>query len=286
MLLDGKKISLKIRDQIKKTIELETNKKPGLAVVLVGNNPASCLYVKNKRKACQDVGIESTFIHLSESIDEKSLIQEIEKLNCDPLVHGILVQFPLPSHINCTSIVESINPNKDVDCFHPLNVGKLALGYPAFLPCTPGGIQLLLDEYNIETHSKNVVILGRSNLVGKPLALLLSQKAKGGNASVTLLHSHSKKIKETCRQADIIVAAIGIPNFLKEDYVRQSAVVIDVGINRLDGKIIGDVDFEPVAPKCSFITPVPGGVGPMTITMLLKNTLKSFYNHCHPLNPT
>jgi methylenetetrahydrofolate dehydrogenase (NADP+)/methenyltetrahydrofolate cyclohydrolase len=276
MLLDGKKVSLKIRDQIKKDIELEINQKPGLAVVLVGNNPASCLYVKNKQKACQDVGIHSTFIHLSESIDEKSLLEEIKKLNCNPLVHGILVQFPLPSHINCRLIVESIDPDKDVDCFHPLNVGKLALGYPTFLPCTPGGIQILLNEYTIDTHSKHVVILGRSNLVGKPLALLLSQKAKGGNASVTLLHSHSRNIKEICTQADIIVAAIGIPNFLKKEYVKEGAVVIDVGINRFEDKIVGDVDFEQVAPKCSFITPVPGGVGPMTITMLLKNTLKAF----------
>lgn len=274
MILDGKKISLKIQAEIKSKIESLNGPKPGLAVILIGNNPASALYVKMKRKACEDVGINSFFIHLDETIEEKILINEIEKLNNNELVNGILVQFPLPKHIDSTKIVDAIAPHKDVDCFHPYNMGKLALGQPDFIPCTPKGIQLLLEEYQIDVASKNVVILGRSNLVGKPLALLLMQK--NANASVTVLHSKSKNIKETCQNADILIAALGVPHFLKEDFVKNNAVVIDVGINRIDNKVIGDVDYDNVAPKCGYITPVPGGVGPMTIAALLTNTFHSF----------
>jgi methylenetetrahydrofolate dehydrogenase (NADP+)/methenyltetrahydrofolate cyclohydrolase len=279
MILDGKKVSLKILQEIKKNIEAIQGLKPGLAVVLVGDDPASSIYVKMKRKACQDSGINSFFIHLDSSIDEEHLISEIKKLNNNDEVHGILVQFPLPKHINSSRVVESIIPSKDVDCFHPFNVGQLTIGHPTFIPCTPHGIKLLLEEYQIDVASKNVVILGRSNLVGKPLALLLLQKQNGGNASVTVLHSQSKNIKEICQQADILIAALGSPGFVKKDFVKEGAIVIDVGINRQENKIIGDVDFDEVAAKCHFITPVPGGVGPMTIAALLKNTYQSYLQH-------
>jgi methylenetetrahydrofolate dehydrogenase (NADP+)/methenyltetrahydrofolate cyclohydrolase len=276
MILDGKKVSLKIQEEIKKEVSSFTKRKPGLAVVLVGSHPASQTYVKMKRKACENVGINPILIELPDNVSQSCLIKAVEKLNQDVNVDGILIQLPLPSHIDETAVIQSINPSKDVDCFHPLNVGKMTLGQSVFIPCTPGGILLLLNEYNITIEGKHVVILGRSNLVGKPLALLLMQKNKNANATVTVLHSKSSNSAEICKSADILVAAIGSPKFVKENFVKEGCIVIDVGINRVENHITGDVDFDIVSDKCSFITPVPGGCGPMTIVMLLKNTLIAY----------
>jgi methylenetetrahydrofolate dehydrogenase (NADP+)/methenyltetrahydrofolate cyclohydrolase len=276
MILDGKKVSLKIQEEIKKEVSSFTKRKPGLAVVLVGNHPASQTYVKMKRKACENVGINYILIELPDDVSQSCIIKAIEKLNQDENVDGILVQLPLPLHIDETAVIQSINPSKDVDCFHPLNVGKMTLGQSTFIPCTPGGILLLFNEYNIAIEGKHVVILGRSNIVGKPLALLLMQKNKNANATVTVLHSKSSNLAEICKSADILVAAIGSPKFVKENFVKEGCIVIDVGINRIENHITGDVDFDMVSDKCSFITPVPGGCGPMTIAMLLKNTLKAY----------
>lgn len=271
-IIDGKLISKNLREKMK--IEVENLKKqnivPGLAVILVGNDPASKVYVRNKKKACEEIGIRSEQFFLEENTSEHELINLIEKLNNDKSVNGILVQFPLPSHIDGHAVIEAISPEKDVDAFNEKNVGKIMLGDYNVLPCTPAGIMELLKYEHIDVDGKNCVVVGRSNIVGKPMAMLLLK----ANATVTICHSHTKDIKNILKQADLIVMAVGKPKFLKADMVKENAIIIDVGINRDENnKLVGDVDFENVKEKASYITPVPGGVGPMTITTLLKNTL-------------
>jgi methylenetetrahydrofolate dehydrogenase (NADP+)/methenyltetrahydrofolate cyclohydrolase len=274
-IIDGKLVSANIREKIKektKAIKDKYSKVPGLAAVLVGEDPASQIYVRNKRKSCEDVGIYSEEHKLPESTSQDELLELISKLNNDEKINGILVQLPLPSHIDDSKILNSVSPDKDVDGFHPINAGYLFEGKPKFIPCTPHGIIKMLEFYNIDIEGKNAVVLGRSNIVGKPAAILLLQK----NATVTICHSRTKDLEDVLKKADIIVAAIGRAHFVKKEMVKEGAVVIDVGINRLDtGKLAGDVDFDAVKEISSFITPVPGGVGPMTITMLLWNTLTS-----------
>jgi methylenetetrahydrofolate dehydrogenase (NADP+)/methenyltetrahydrofolate cyclohydrolase len=274
-IIDGKLVSATVRDEIKLcTRELQEKHgiTPGLAVILVGENPASCVYVRNKHKACLDVGMNSYEINLPESTSEAELLAKIDELNSDEKVHGILVQLPLPKHINEDKVIGAISKDKDVDGFHPYNVGKMMCGDPTFLPCTPYGIMKLLEFYDVEISGKECVVIGRSNIVGKPISALLLSK----NGTVTTAHSRTKNLAEITKRADILVVAIGKSNFVTADMVKEGAVVIDVGINRgADGKLCGDVDFAEVEKKASKITPVPGGVGPMTITMLLKNTLKS-----------
>jgi methylenetetrahydrofolate dehydrogenase (NADP+)/methenyltetrahydrofolate cyclohydrolase len=274
-LIDGKKVSQHIREEVAGEVEKlknETGTTPGLAAVLVGDNPASEIYVRNKRKACEQVGIYSDEYKLSKETTQNELLSLIDKLNNDNKIHGILVQLPLPEQIESTKILRSVSPSKDVDGFHPENVGLLVEGNPRFISCTPNGIMKMLDFYNIEIKGKEAVVVGRSNIVGKPTAILLLHR----HATVTICHSRTTRLDEVVRRADILVAAIGRPNFITEDMVKEGAVVIDVGINRnKDGKLIGDVDFEKVKGKASYITPVPGGVGPMTIAMLLWNTLES-----------
>lgn len=281
MLIDGKKIALEIQSEIKDQVDKIQGRKPGLAFILVGDHPASLSYIRGKRKACRDTGIHSSVIELPASIAERDVLLEIERLNRDPSIDGILIQLPLPSHINERKVTSAIDPQKDVDGFHPVNVGKMLLGEEdGFLPCTPRGICVLLQKYQISAAGKHVVIVGRSNIVGKPLAAMLMQKKAGCNATVTVAHSQSKRLKELIFSADIVVAAIGNPLFIKQDMIRPGAVVIDVGINRMpNGKLVGDVDFEAVSKIAGFITPVPGGVGPMTIAMLMQNTLESYGNH-------
>lgn len=273
-LIDGKELSKKIRKDLKKEVSSLKEKgiNPKLAVILVGEDPASQVYVRNKSKACEKTGIDFEEYIFEASITEEELIKTIEKLNKDDSIHGILVQCPLPKHINTNRALRAILPSKDVDGFHPVNVGNLSIGEDSFISCTPYGIVKMIEEYNIETEGKNAVILGRSNIVGKPLIQCMLNK----NATVTVCHSRTKNIGEITKNADILIAAIGKPKFVKEDMVKDGAVVIDVGINRLeDGTIVGDVDFENVEKKAAFITPVPGGVGPMTIAMLLNNVVKS-----------
>ena len=276
-LIDGKKIALEIQAEIQKKVA-PLKKKPGLAFVLVGENPASQTYVKSKQKACAATGIASTLLALPTSIAQQALQGEIEKLNRDPAIDGILVQLPLPPHIDVQAIMLAVDPEKDVDGFHPLNVGKMLLGQEGgFVPCTPLGIQELLHRYRIPVEGKRVVIVGRSNIVGKPLAALLMQKKEGCDATVTLAHSRSEHLQEICLSADLLIAAMGKPHFIGKEMVRKGAVVIDVGINRTrEGKIVGDVDLEAISPLVSWISPVPGGVGPMTIAMLLQNTLLAY----------
>lgn len=274
-IIDGKKISLEILDDLtKKIVQLE--KKPGLAFILVGENPASQTYVQQKKKTCAAIGIHSTLIELPNQTSQEELLCHIKHLNEDASIHGILVQLPLPLHIDDKAIMFAIDPAKDVDGFHPLNVGKLLLGQvDGLIPCTPNGIIELLKKSHIPTAGKHVVILGRSNIVGKPLAALLMQKSC--NATVTVAHSHSQNLTAITQSADILVVAIGQTQFVKKEMIRKGTVVIDVGINRFHtGKLVGDVDFEEVAPLSSWITPVPGGVGPMTIAMLMHNTVLSF----------
>ena len=274
-IIDGKLVSEKIRNVIKEKaqrIQKEFSRVPGLAAVLVGEDPASQIYVRNKRRSCEDVGIYSEEHKLSEFTTQDELLSLIDKLNNDNKINGILVQLPLPSHINESLVLNSVSPEKDVDGFHPINAGYLFEGQPKFIPCTPHGIIKMLEFYNVEIEGKNAVVLGRSNIVGKPAAILLLQK----NATVTICHSRTRNLNEVLKNADIIVAAIGKAHFIKKEMVKEGAVIIDVGINRLEnGKLAGDVDFDGVREVCSLITPVPGGVGPMTITMLLWNTLKS-----------
>ncbi len=274
-LIDGKLVSKEIREIIRSKaakIKEESSRIPGLAAVLVGEDPASQIYVRNKRKACEDVGIYSEEHKLTESTTQNELLELINKLNNDKNINGILIQLPLPSHIDESLILNSVAPDKDVDGFHPINAGYLFEGKPSFIPCTPHGIIKMLEFYEIEIEGKNAVVLGRSNIVGKPASILLLQK----NATVTICHSRTKDLAKILSAADIIVAAIGRANFVKKDMVKKGAVVIDVGINRLEtGKLAGDVDFAEVSKVCSYITPVPGGVGPMTITMLLWNTVLS-----------
>ncbi|MBA2329531.1 MAG: bifunctional 5,10-methylene-tetrahydrofolate dehydrogenase/5,10-methylene-tetrahydrofolate cyclohydrolase [Flavisolibacter sp.] len=284
-ILNGKEASQAIKDSLKLEVaQLSTNGKtvPHLVAVLVGNNGASETYVAAKVKACEEVGFKSTLIHFEEEVSSLKLLDKIRDLNTDPDVDGILVQLPLPQHISAEEVINTIDPSKDVDGFHPSTVGKMVLGHPTFIPATPYGILLLLEHYKIETKGKHAVIIGRSNIVGRPMSILLSASANPGNCTVTICHSHTKNLNEFAASADILIAALGKPGFVKEDMVKQGAVVIDVGITRvLDASkksgysIQGDVAFEEVAPKCSFITPVPGGVGPMTIAALMKNTFKA-----------
>ncbi len=284
-LIDGKAVSQKVLTECaeKLTRLAAQGRKPGLAVVLVGEDPASRAYVGSKVKTCAELGMHSRKIELKAATTQHELLAVVEELNYDPDIHGILVQSPPPPHIDETAIVRAIDPRKDVDGFHPVNVAGLALeDGAAFVPCTPLGCQRLLLEYSIPTEGARVVIIGRSMIVGKPLALLLMAKGRGGNATVTVAHSRCRDLPGVCREADILIAAIGRPGFVTSDFVKEGAVVIDVGINRVDDasakngyRIVGDVNFEEVAPKCSAITPVPGGVGPMTIAMLISNTLKA-----------
>lgn len=278
-IIDGKLVSAEVRKNITNNVKefiTETGKTPGLAVILVGNNPASAVYVRNKHKACLEVGINSYEITMPESTTEEELLSKIEELNKDDNVDGILVQLPLPKHISEDKIINAISPSKDVDAFHPQNVGKIVSGKYDFIPCTPAGIMELLHYYNVDINGKECVVIGRSNIVGKPMALLLLAE----NGTVTVCHSRTKDLPSVTRRADILVVAIGKPNFVSADMVKPGAVVIDVGINRKeDGKLCGDVDYAAVEPLASKITPVPGGVGPMTITMLLKNTLTAAKNH-------
>ncbi len=275
IIMDGKALSLEIRAEIKSQIEkikAEGKKVPSLAVVLVGDDPASKIYVRNKKNACQEAGITSYEYTLPETATENEVLQLIHQLNDDKNINGILVQVPLPKGIDEKKIIDAISPEKDVDAFSEQNIGKYFLGNGKFLPCTPGGILHLLDKYKIDVSGKNCVIIGRSNIVGKPMALLLLQR----NATVTICHSRTKNLKEHTKNADVIVVAIGKPCFLTGDMIKEGAVIIDVGINRLDnGKVTGDADFESCVQKASHITPVPGGVGPMTIARLLLNTLEA-----------
>ena len=283
ILLDGKKTSAEIKEEI--ALEVRDLKDrgfetPHLAAIIVGNDGASITYVNAKVKACERVGFESTLIRLPEDTTEEDLLNEIAILNVDNDIDGFIVQLPLPKHIDEQKILMAVDPDKDVDGFHPTNVGKMALNLPTFISATPFGILELLDRYNVETSGKHVVVLGRSHIVGSPMSILLSQKRKIGNATVTMCHSRTQNLKEITLQADIIVAAIGIPEFLKADMVKDNVTVIDVGITRLPDsskksgyRLVGDVAFDEVSKKSEFITPVPGGVGPMTIAMLLKNTL-------------
>lgn len=281
MILDGKKIASEIQEEIKKKISSFKGRAPGLAFILVGNHPASQSYVRSKRKSCEITGIASTLIELPDSVSEETLLKQIIQLNLNPKIDGILIQLPLPVHIDSQKVMFTIDPQKDVDGFHPVNVGKMLLGQEGgFLPCTPHGIKILLERSKIPVEGKHVVIVGRSNIVGKPLAAILMQKKPYCNATVTIAHSHSENLIEITQSADILVAALGEPLFIKKDMVRPKAVVIDVGINRgAQGKLVGDVDFEEVVKVASHITPVPGGVGPMTIALLMQNTLWAYTNH-------
>ena len=275
VLIDGKKVSAEVRVCLTKEVnELKekTGRVPGLATLLVGDDPASAIYVRNKNKICRELGFKSFEQKLSLDTSEAKLLKLIKELNSNNDIHGILVQLPLPNQIDSEKILQAIDPNKDVDGFHPINVGKLVVGNALLTPCTPSGIIKLLDHYEINISGKHAVILGRSNIVGKPVSNLLLQR----NATITICHSRTKNLEEITRSADILVAAIGRANFVTENMVSKGAIVIDVGINRVDGKLIGDINFESVSKKASYITPVPGGVGPMTIALLMENTLKAF----------
>lgn len=282
-LIDGKKVASDIKQEIAAEVEqmlAQGKRRPHLAAILVGHDGGSETYVKNKVLACEQCGFKSTLIRYEDTITEEELLQTIDRLNADDEVDGFIVQLPLPKHISEQKVIEAIDYRKDVDGFHPTNVGRMSIGLPCFVSATPSGIIELLSRYNVNTRGANCVVLGRSNIVGKPVASLLMQKAPTGNATVTVCHSATKNIKEICREADIIIAALGSPEFVTEDMVKPGAVIIDVGTTRVPStetksgfKLKGDVDFANVAPKCSFITPVPGGVGPMTICSLMRNTL-------------
>lgn len=286
-ILDGKKTSLTIQQELAQMVKEKVGKglkRPHLAAILVGDDGPSQTYVNAKVKACDRIGFKSTLIKLESTISEDKLLNRIHHLNVDHDVDGFIVQLPLPDHIDESKVTLAIDPKKDVDGFHPMNVGNMTLGLPAFLPATPNGIIELLKRYDVETEGKNCVVIGRSSIVGTPVSILLSRKSKTGNATVTLAHSRTKDLPRICKSADIIVVAIGRPLFLTEDMVKEGAVIIDVGIHRINDetkkngfRLIGDVDFDNVAPKTSYITPVPGGVGPMTIASLLLNTYKSTY---------
>lgn len=277
MIINGKEIAQGIQDELRKKLTKGHKRAPCLVMVLVGEHPASQVYVKRKAHACKEIGMVSTILEFPTTITETALLEEIARLNHNNAVDGILIQLPLPPHIDAAKIMLALDPTKDVDGFHPINAGKLLIGDPSgFVPCTPLGIKVMLEKANIDICGKHVVIVGRSNIVGKPLAALLMQNAPHANATVTVAHSKTKNLEALCRQADVLVAAIGQPLFIRPDMVREGAVVIDVGINRVDGKLVGDVDFEGMHTKCASITPVPGGVGPMTIAMLLSNTYDSF----------
>lgn len=284
-ILDGKLVSQAVKDDLKiKTTQLreQGRKIPHLAAILVGNNGASETYVASKVKSCEEIGFRSTLLRLEEQVSEEELLQHIQRLNQDPDVDGILVQLPLPRHIREQQVIDTIDADKDVDGFHPVSVGRMVQGLPSFLPATPYGILLLLEHYKIDTKGKHAVVIGRSNIVGRPISILLNRNAYPGNCTVTVCHSHTPNLKDICLQGDIIIAALGKPEFLTADMVKPGAVVVDVGITRVKDEtkksgfaIKGDVDFSNVAPKTSYITPVPGGVGPMTIAALLMNTFNS-----------
>ena len=284
-LLDGKQTSLDIQQEIAVQVEQmlkEGKKKPHLAAILVGNDGASETYVGAKVRACEKVGFDSTLIRLDDSISQENLIAEVEKINQNDNIDGLIVQLPLPKHIDELSVTKAIYPSKDVDGFHPENVGKMTLNIPTFLPATPAGIIELIKRYKIETEAKHCVVIGRSNIVGLPMSILMARNSYPGNCTVTLTHSRTKNLKEICQSADILIVALGRPEYVTEDMVKEGATVIDVGITRVKSdktksgwKLKGDVDYTAVADKSSFITPVPGGVGPMTIAMLLKNTLSA-----------
>lgn len=284
-LIDGKLTSKEVRKEIAAEVEaIKANggKVPHLAAILVGHDGGSESYVSGKMKACEEVGFKSSLIRYEDNVTEEELLAKVQELNNDPDVDGFIVQLPLPKHIDEDKVNETIDPRKDVDGFHPVNVGRMTIGMPAFISATPQGIMELLKRYEIKTSGKHVVVIGRSNIVGRPMSVLLSQKGNPGNATVTVAHSRTANLKELCLQADIIIAAIGSPGFVKGDMVKEGAVVIDVGTTRVEApdtksgwRLKGDVLFDEVAPKCSYITPVPGGVGPMTITSLIINTLKS-----------
>jgi len=284
-ILDGNVVSKAIKEELKiKVAQLVTEGKkvPHLAAVLVGNNGASETYVASKVKTCEEIGFRSTLIRLDDSISEYKLLTAIEELNNDPEIDGILVQLPLPKHISDEKVINAIHPSKDVDGFHPVSVGRLVQGLPSFVPATPHGIMLMLEHYKIDTKGMHAVVIGRSNIVGRPMSILLSANTNPGNCTVTICHSHTRNLKEICLQGDIIVAALGKPGFVKGDMVKPGAIVIDVGITRVPDAtkkkgyaIKGDVDFDEVAPNASYITPVPGGVGPMTIAALMNNTFKA-----------
>ena len=285
IILDGKKTSGEIKDEIAFSVkEIVSNglRPPHLAAVIVGEDGASLTYVGSKVRACKRVGFDSTLIKLSDKISESELLLKVKELNENDKIDGYIVQLPLPSHIDTQKILMAVDPDKDVDGFHPTNFGKMALNLPTFISATPYGIIELLDRYNVETSGKHTVVIGRSDIVGRPISILMSRKSKVGNSTVTLAHSRTKNIKELTLQADIIISALGSPDFVTEDMVKDGVVIVDVGITRVNDnskkgyKIVGDVDYENVSNKASYITPVPGGVGPMTIAMLLKNTLQAF----------
>ena len=285
IILDGKKTSNDIKAEIAESVkEIIANglRPPHLAAVIVGDDGASLTYVGSKVRACKRVGFESTLIKLPESISENELLEKVNELNNDENIDGYIVQLPLPKHIDSQKILMAVDADKDVDGFHPTNFGKMALSLPTFISATPFGIMELLKRYNVETSGKHTVVIGRSDIVGRPISILMSQKSNPGNSTVTLAHSRTKNIEELTKQADIIISALGVPNFVKEDMVKDGAVIVDVGITRVADnsvkgyKIVGDVDYENVSKKSSYITPVPGGVGPMTIAMLLKNTLLAY----------
>jgi methylenetetrahydrofolate dehydrogenase (NADP+)/methenyltetrahydrofolate cyclohydrolase len=284
-ILDGKKVSQAVKDLLKIDVAqlfTEGKKVPHLAAILVGNDGASETYVASKVKSCEEVGFKSTLVRLDADISEHMLLEKIQEFNQDPDVDGILVQLPLPKHISDEKVINAIDPEKDVDGFHPVSVGRMVQGLPTFIPATPHGIMLMLEHYKIDTVGMHAVVIGRSNIVGRPMSVLLSENKNPGNCTVTICHSKTKNIAELCRNADIIVAALGRPGFVKEDWVKEGAIVIDVGITRVADatkksgfRLRGDVDYDNVASKCSWITPVPGGVGPMTIVALLNNTYRS-----------
>jgi methylenetetrahydrofolate dehydrogenase (NADP+)/methenyltetrahydrofolate cyclohydrolase len=292
MILDGEAIARAIKEEIKQALHACPGRKPCLAALIVGELPASKIYVEKKVQACLEVGMHSIKRELPDTVSEQELIAEINKLNGNETVDGILVQLPLPPHINPVKILHQIAPEKDVDGLHPLNVGKLYCGeMDAFIPCTPLGIKVLLERSGIEVAGKHALVIGRSNLVGKPMAAILMQQQPGGNATVTVANSRTSNLKELCLSADLVIAAVGKPKLVTEEMVKEGAVVIDVGINKIDNplkkrgyQLVGDVDFERVKDKCSFITPVPGGIGPMTIAMLLSNTLKSYQARLAAMN--
>lgn len=280
-ILDGKKTSKKIISNIKSEVsKIEGFRNPKMNIILVGNSPASEIYVKHKLKASKDSEIESELIRFDETVSQNELIEKITQINNDDTIDGVIVQLPLPKHIDVNLVLNSISPDKDIDGFHPMNFGKMSLGLDSFKPATPYGITKLLEEYQIETKGKHCVVIGRSNIVGKPISIMLANDFSIGNCTVTLTHIETppKLLKKQCKMADIVVVAVGIPKFIKSDMIKKGSIIIDVGINKLDDRLCGDVDFEEVSKKCDWITPVPGGVGPMTISALLLNTLKSYKN--------
>jgi len=287
IILDGKKTSADIKDEIAsevKSITLSGDRPPHLAALIVGNDGASLTYVGSKVKACEKVGFDSTLLSLPESISEQELLSKVYELNNDDKIDGYIVQLPLPNHIDTQKVLMAVDPKKDVDGFHPTNFGKMALKLPTFISATPNGIMELLKRYKVSTEGKHTVVIGRSDIVGKPISILMGLKTNPGNSTVTLAHSRTNNIEDLIKQADIVISALGVPNFIKDYMIKDGAIIIDVGITRVPDdsvkgyKIVGDVDFENVSKKSSFITPVPGGVGPMTIAMLLTNTLQAYKN--------